>query len=100
MTCLEVAEGVCEVKHLAALAQLANEQILAVGSLGVWARRDDNRKMGRTSIELILGYTTEERELLPGLVCGCAEPRRTRPFRLVDQLCAEELVEGVRDRRR
>jgi hypothetical protein len=35
MACLEVAEGVCEVKHLAALAQLANEQILAVGSLGV-----------------------------------------------------------------
>ncbi len=35
VTCLEVAVGVSEVKHLAALAQLANEQILAVGSLGV-----------------------------------------------------------------
>ncbi len=35
MTYLEVAEGLCEVKHLAALAQLANKQILAVSSLGV-----------------------------------------------------------------
>ncbi len=52
------------------------------------------------SIEMILGYTTEERELLQGLVCGCAEPRRTTTSRLVDQLCAEELVEGVRDWRR
>jgi hypothetical protein len=47
------------------------------------------------SIELILGYTTEERELLQRLVCGCAEPGRSRPFRLVDQLCTEELVEVV-----
>ncbi len=35
VTCLEVAEGVCEVKNLAALAQLANKQILTVGSLGI-----------------------------------------------------------------
>jgi hypothetical protein len=35
MTYLKVAEGLCEVKHLAALAQLANKQILAVGGLGV-----------------------------------------------------------------
>jgi hypothetical protein len=39
MTCLEVAERVCEAKHLAALAQLENKQILAVGSLGVWVRQ-------------------------------------------------------------
>ncbi len=42
MTYLEVAEGVCEAKHLATLAQLANKQILAVGTLGVLVRQNDD----------------------------------------------------------